>query len=292
MLYVGATPVFVDIQDLDQPHISIESASIKCTSRTKAVIVMHYGGYVADLPAWRSFCDSRGLKLIEDAAHSPAVGAVGRLSDASAFSFFSNKNMSTAEGGMLTARNPAVLRRFRQLRAHGMSADTLTRHRGHAYSYDVTLLGFNYRLDELRAAMGLAQLSRLPDWNRRRKKLSDHYRKLISGQIPQVVIPFAKEHPTAAHLLPILLPPEVNRQSLMDHLRNDGIQSSIHYPPIHRFSYYSGKFPGIILPKTEEFCDRELTLPLHPSLKEEEVAFVVNSIQRAFSQSAPRRASF
>ncbi len=281
VLYVGATPVFVDIQGMDIPHISLGDAKTKCTPRTKAVVVMHYGGYLVDLPAWRSFSDEKGLIMIEDAAHAPAIGAVGRWSDASAFSFFSNKNMSTAEGGMIIARNASALQRMRHLRSHGMTTDTLTRHRGHAYSYDVTMLGYNYRMDELRAAMGLVQLARLPHWNKRRYELSNCYRKLLAAHIPEVVIPFNQTHETVAHLMPVLLPAGMNRQKIMDHLRDDGIQSSIHYPPIHKFSYYLERCPKVRLPRTEEFCSRELTLPLHPSMNENDVKRVVESLRKA-----------
>ena len=281
VLYVGAKPVFVDIQGVDVPHISLENAKAKCTPRTKAVIVMHYGGYPVDLAAWRSFCDANGLVLIEDAAHAPGAGAVGRLSDASAFSFFSNKNMTTAEGGIITSRNASALQRIRHLRAHGMTTDTLTRHRGHAYSYDVTMLGYNYRMDELRAAMGLVQLARLPHWNKRRYGLTNCYRLSLAAHIPEVLVPFDHTYETAAHLMPILLPAGINRQKIMDHLREDGIQSSIHYPPIHHFSYYRERFSNVMLPKTEEFCARELTLPLHPSLTENDVDRVVQSLRKA-----------
>jgi dTDP-4-amino-4,6-dideoxygalactose transaminase len=282
VLYVGGSPVFLDIQGLEKPLISMEDAKSKCTSKTKAVIVMHYGGYVADLEAWRSFCDAKQLLLIEDAAHSPAVAAVGRWSDASAFSFFSNKNMSTAEGGMVIARDSSVLQRVRQLRAHGMSTDTLTRHRGHAYSYDVTMLGYNYRMDELRAAVGLAQLPRLPSWNNKRQDLSNLYRRMMATQIPEVMIPFDPAHETAAHLMAILLPARTDRKKIIDQLRENGIQTSIHYPPIHHFSYYQQNFPGIHLPKTEEFCGRELTLPLHPGMTQKDVIQVVETFRRAF----------
>ena len=281
VLYVGATPVFVDIQELDIPHISLEDAKAKCTPRTKAVVVMHYGGYPVDLAAWRSFCDEKGLILIEDAAHAPAVSSVGRWSDASAFSFFSNKNMSTAEGGMILARDTSVLQRIRYMRSHGMTTDTLARDRGHAYSYDVIVLGYNYRMDELRAAMGLVQLAHLPQWNKRRYELSNYYRQLLDAQIPEVGVPFDQTQETAAHLMAVLLPAKVNRQSVMDHLREDGIQSSIHYPPIHKFSYYLETFPDVMLPRTEEFCARELTLPLHPSLTEDDVKWVVESLRKA-----------
>jgi dTDP-4-amino-4,6-dideoxygalactose transaminase len=281
ILYVGATPVFVDIQEIDKPHISLEDAKTKRTPRTKAALVVHYGGYLVDWAAWRLFANKNGLVIIEDAAHAPAVGPVGRWSDAAAFSFFSNKNMSTAEGGMVLAGNASLVQRMRYMRAHGMTTDTLTRHRGHAYSYDVGMLGYNYRMDELRAAIGLAQLARLPHWNRRRCELSGCYRQRLAACIPEVVVPFDEKHETAAHLMPVLLPPGVDRQKVMANLRDEGIQSSIHYPPIHRFSYYLEKFPGVSLPKTEDFCARELTLPLHPLLTEDNVKHISDSLRKA-----------
>jgi dTDP-4-amino-4,6-dideoxygalactose transaminase len=283
VLYVGASPVFVDIQGLEKPHISVEDAEPKCTAKTKAVVVMHYGGYVADLAIWRRFCGAKQLLLIEDAAHAPGIAGVGRWSDAASFSFFSNKNMSTAEGGMVIARDPSVLQRIRHLRAHGMSTDTLTRHRGHAYTYDVTMLGYNYRMDELRAAVGLTQLPRLPSWNRKRQALSNLYRLMMAAQIPEAAIPFDSAHKTAAHLMPILLPAGVDRKKTIEHLREIGIQTSVHYPPIHHFSYYQHNFPGVHLPKTEEFCGRELTLPLHPGMTEQDANQVVNSLKGVLS---------
>ncbi len=283
ILYSGATPIFVDIEREDLPLISLEDADVKCTPKTRAAIVMHYGGYTVDLAGWRAFADRRGLKLIEDASHSPGVGQVGRLSDAAAFSFFSNKNMTTCEGGMVLASETSVLDRVRLMRSHGMSSVTLDRHRGHAYSYDVTLRGYNYRMDELRAAMGLVQLERLEGWNRRRKELSDHYLDVISDRLSVVKTPFEKRHETSAHLMPIILPEEVDRHKVMDVLRQNGVQSSIHYPPVHRFSFYQELFPNVSLPKTEHFAARELTLPLHPGLNESDVERVVSILQIAIS---------
>ena len=279
VLYVGATPVFVDIESEECPHISLQDAIQKTTSRTRAVIVMHYAGYLVDLPAWRKFADDNGLKLIEDAAHAPAVGAVGQIGDASAFSFFSNKNMCTAEGGMLLARDSAVLERAKTFRSHGMTTSTLDRHRGHANSYDVTQLGFNYRLDELRASIGLVQLAKVQAWNARRQHLTDIYREVFAARIPEVTIPFAMGQETAAHLLPILLPSKVNRDQLMADLRTAKIQSSIHYPPVHKFSYYRERFPSVSLPKTENYHARELSLPIHPALKESDIEIIADAIR-------------
>lgn len=281
IMYTGATPVFIDIEGPDLPHICIEDAAAKLTPRTKAVIIMHYGGYLVDLPKWRSFADAHGLILIEDAAHAPATGEVGIWGDASAFSFFTNKNMTTAEGGMVLARDRSVLERTRLLRAHGMTTNTLDRYRGHAYTYDVIMLGYNCRMDELRAAMGLVQLSHLPSWNARRRELNHFYRKLISERLPDVSVPFELNHETAAHLMPILLPNGVDRTLIMKKLRQAGIQTSIHYPPAHRFSYYEGRFPVTVLPKTEHFSSCELTLPLHQSLIKEDVEKVVWTLGNA-----------
>jgi dTDP-4-amino-4,6-dideoxygalactose transaminase len=284
VLYVGAKPVFIDIIDLNHPHLSLEHAKTKLTSRSRAVMVMHYGGYLVDLAAWRSFCTTHGLLMIEDAAHAPAVGSVGLLSDAAAFSFFSNKNMSTAEGGMVLARDSEVLERARRLRAHGMTTDTLNRHRGHSFSYDVTMLGYNYRMDELRAAIGLIQLSRLQAWNQKRRELSTMYRQLLSREVPDVMVPFCLSHETAAHLMPVLLPKNIDRLKVMAHLREHRIQSSIHYPPAHLFSFYLEQFPNIKLSTTEEFGERELSLPLHPSMDQNDVIRVVETLRQALTQ--------
>jgi dTDP-4-amino-4,6-dideoxygalactose transaminase len=285
VLYAGATPVFADINSLSSPHTSLQDAQAKCSSKTKAVIVMHFGGYVADLAEWRFFADRNMLYLIEDAAHAPGVDGVGSLSDAAAFSFFGNKNMSTAEGGMITARDSSVIERMRRLRAHGMTTDTLTRHRGHAYSYDVSMVGYNYRMDELRAAVGMVQLARLRDWNEIRRKFSRKYRNIISRKAPEIIIPFSEEHPTAAHLMAVVLPEGINRFRVMDYMRDQGIQTSIHYPPIHKFSYHRAKFPGVFLPHTESFADRELTLPLHPSLAEDDIDKIVSALRVGMRQS-------
>ncbi len=279
VLYVGATPVFVDIDSLECPHISLEDAQRNLTDKTKAVIVMHYGGYLVDLARWREFADRHQLFLVEDAAHAPGIGTV--VGDAAAFSFFSNKNMTTAEGGMVLAPRSAVLEKIRAKRSHGMTTGTLDRHVGHAYSYDVTTLGYNYRMDELRAALGLCQLSHLKAWNAKRRALTKLYRQLLAKHCPTVRVPFKSSDVTAAHLLPVLLSDGVEREQVMGELRAAGIQSSIHYPPVHHFSYYRARFPNIELVKTERFCQRVITLPLSPSLEELDLEKIVKTLQSA-----------
>ncbi len=281
VVQVGATPVFVDIEDITRPHISIDDATRRITSRTRAIIVMHYGGSEIDLRPWRALADAHGLRLFEDAAHAAGLKGVGVLSESASFSFFSNKNMTTAEGGMVIVADEKARDRTRLLRAHGMTASTLDRDRGRAVGYDVVDCGHNFRMDELRAAIGLVQLARLDEWNQSRRDLADHYRQALAASLPTVVVPFDQNHRSTAHIMSVVLPDAADRGEVMQSLRDARIQSSVHYPPIHQFEYYRRMFPPTGLPTTEEFGRRELTLPLHPGLRTDDVDRVVNSLGSA-----------
>src|ERR1700730_1726296 len=237
--YVGARPVFVDIESPEVPLMALDEAEAKCTARTKAVIMVHFGGYLAQRDAWQSFARRKGLLLIEDAAHAPGLPAAGTFGEAAAFSFYGNKNMTTAEGGAIITRDRALGESIRCARSHGMTSGTRQRLDSRSPDYDVTMLGFNYRMDEMRAALGLAQLKRLPEWNDIRRRLSLHYRQLIAGHCPSVMAPFADPWPFAHHLMPVVLPTAVNRQAVIDRLRKRGIQTTGHYPPVHRLTLYN-----------------------------------------------------
>jgi dTDP-4-amino-4,6-dideoxygalactose transaminase len=280
--YVGAQPVFVDIESAEVPLMSLDEAEAKCTARTKAVIIVHFGGYLADRDAWQSFARRKGLLLIEDAAHAPGLPAAGTFGEAAAFSFYGNKNMTTAEGGAVITRTPALGETIRRARSHGMTSSTRQRLDSRSPDYDVTILGFNYRMDELRAAVGLAQLKRLPDWNDIRRRLSLRYRQFIALLCPSVTVPFGDPWwPSAHHLMPVVLPTAISRQAIIDRLRERGIQTTVHYPPVHRLTFYKDLCPDSHLPRTEEFSRRELTLPLHPRMTPETVELVVNALAAA-----------
>jgi len=281
VLYTGAKLVMADIGNVSAPIMGPQQAEPLVGSRTRAVVVVHYGGYESDMTAWRAFCDHYSLHLIVDAAHSTGAEFAGRGADAACYSFFPNKNMTTAEGGMLMARDPEVLARGRKLRSHGMTTLTLERHKGHAFSYDVTMLGHNYRLDELRAALGLAQLGRLDAMVGRRRDISLLYRTLLAQELSEVMMTFSADWPSAAHLVTVLLPIGADRLKVMAGLRERGVQSSIHYPPVHHFSCHRKILGDISLPVSEEYCRRTLTLPLHPALSEEDVAYVIESLGKA-----------
>jgi dTDP-4-amino-4,6-dideoxygalactose transaminase len=288
VLYVGGTPIFVDIVSPALPFMSLEDAAAKCTARTKAVILVHFAGYLVDLAPWKAFARERGVLLIEDAAHAAGLPGVGTLGEAAAFSFYGNKNMTTAEGGVVLARDPAVRDAVRRGRGHGLTSGTFERRSSRTKTYDMTMLGFNYRLDELRAAIGLVQLGHLGEWNAKRTALAELYRTLLEERCPGVMVPFEPERTSVHHIMPVILPGLIDRQDIIDHLRAKGIQTTIHYPPAHQFSFYCGLYPDVSLPRTEDFADRELTLPLHPRMAASDVETVTRSLAEALGGCARR----
>ncbi|MGG5817784.1 DegT/DnrJ/EryC1/StrS family aminotransferase [Falsiroseomonas sp. HW251] len=281
VLYVGATPVFVDIVSLARPLLSLADAEAKLTPRTKAVILVHFAGKLADREAWQTFARRHGLYLVEDAAHVIGLEGVGTFGEAAAFSFYGNKNMTTAEGGMVLARSPELLERVRRLRGHGMTTGTFERLLARHADYDVTMLGYNYRMDELRAAIGLVQLRHLDAWNEKRRVLRAAYEAELPRECPAVLIPFSDDEPSANHIMPALLPKGVSRRGVAASMREAGVQTTMHYPPVHQLSFYRDRFPDRALPVTEEFCDCEITLPLHPKMRQSDVVRVVETLADA-----------
>ena len=282
--YTGAQPVFVDIQSESDLNIAPRAIEEAITPKTRAIIVVHYGGYACDMPAILSLAKEHNLVVIEDAAH--AIGSrldrrmLGTWGATGCYSFFSNKNMTTGEGGMLVTDDDDLAARLRTLRSHGMTSMTWDRHKGHAWSYDVVDLGYNYRIDEIRSALGRVQLRKLPRNNQLRREWDATYRQLLLKSCPSIVIPFqGHAGESACHLLPILLPHGMPRVSFMEAMKARGIQTSIHYPPIHQFSAFRSDGPvGTKLSMTESVGAREVTLPLYPSLKPSDIRFVVEAV--------------
>jgi dTDP-4-amino-4,6-dideoxygalactose transaminase len=293
VLYTGARPVFVDIGGPEHLTMSAADAARKVTPHTKAMMVMHYAGYPCDMAALITLAREHRLKIIEDAAHAPGgmyqsgEGAkmLGTLGEVGCFSFFANKNMTTGEGGLVATRDPELAAIIRLARSHGMSSLTWDRHQGHSLSYDVSILGYNYRIDEMRAVLGLVQLAKLPEANTRRRELTRLYREKLAN-VPGLVPPFAREvEASACHLFPLVLPPGTDRPAFMAALADKGIQTSIHYPPIHRFSYYRGLWPPDFdhgLPQTEAVAPRLVTLPLFPTMTAEQLDRVVTAVREFF----------
>jgi dTDP-4-amino-4,6-dideoxygalactose transaminase len=291
--YCGARPVFADIESLDFWNIGARTIAAVLTPATRAIVVVHYAGYPCDMPAIAALAKERGLSLVEDVAHAPGASIAGRAlgawGDAGCFSFFSNKNMTTAEGGMLTTARDDVADRVRKLRSHGMTTLTLDRHKGHAFGYDVVELGYNYRMSELNAAVGLVQLDRLAVGNARRAQWVQRYRRRLEA-MPRLSVPFGRfGGQSAYHLMPVLLPREVERHAVMAQMKERGVQTSIHYRPVDTFSAYvqAGLGPSDAVPLSHDVGARVITLPLYPAMGEAAVDYVCDVLEEALDQAPP-----
>jgi dTDP-4-amino-4,6-dideoxygalactose transaminase len=295
VLYTGARVRFTDIAGVEELNISPEAIEKNITPATKAILVVHYGGFPCRMEAVMEIAARHGLGVIEDAAHAPGASlagkALGTLGDAGCFSFFSNKNLSTGEGGMLVTNRDDVAEKVRLMRSHGMTTLTWDRHRGHAHSYDVVELGYNYRIDEIRSALGLAQLHKLEDNNGRRKAITVKYWQAFNGT--GLDLPFRDSlgqpggSEPAYHIFPILLPRGTDREQFIGLMKEAGIQTSIHYPPIHQFSYYRKHYAGVSLPLTEDAAGREVTLPLYPTMSAEQQQLVISTVCRVLDEIDP-----
>jgi dTDP-4-amino-4,6-dideoxygalactose transaminase len=282
IVQTDARPVFCDVRgglDLNAGASELEAG---VGPAAKGVVVLHYGGFACDMGAVLELAERRGLVVIEDAAHAPGstwqdrpCGTIGRLG---CFSFFSNKNLATGEGGMVVTDDDELAANVRLHRSHGMTTLTWDRHRGHAASYDVLAPGFNYRFDEIRAAIGLVQLARLEAENAARRRIARTYRDALHG-VSGIELAFADrlgEESSAHHLAVAILPMDVDRDAVRQRLAAKRIQTSVHYPPIHRFSAYRDS--GRPLPNLDALSDRLLTIPLFGHMRDEQVQAVIDGV--------------
>ena len=282
--YTGANVVFADIESEDWLCICPRSIEEKINERTRAIVVMHYAGFACDMPEILRVAKKYHLAVIEDAAH--AVGAslggkpLGTWGDVGCYSFFGNKNMTTAEGVVLVTDDDRLADKVRILRSHGMTTLTWDRHQGHASTYDVVDLGYNYRIDEIRAALGREQLKKLPAGNVRREVLVERYREELAERLPALGLPFSEKRGLSSqHIFPVLLPEGADRQSFREALKADGIQTSFHYPPVHHFRIYRQE--GEELWMTENAARRQVTLPLFPGMTDAQQSLVIESVVKA-----------
>lgn len=279
--YVGAKAVFCDIEGLDRPVIDPVEIKRNITPKTKAIIVMHYGGFSCDMDAIMDIAKEHGLKVVEDACHAPMSEHKGRklgtIGDIGCFSFFSNKNISTGEGGMIVTNDEAIAKRAKLLRSHGMTTMSYERSKGHATQYDIVDLGYNFRMDDLRASLGIVQLRKLVADVPKRAEIRALYLKYLKGQ-QKIKIPFADDSSICSnYIFPITIEDPEQRDAVRNELHDHGIQTSVHYPPIHKFSVYKEEYRE--LPKTDLFATSTLTLPMYGKLTENDVEYICNKLK-------------
>lgn len=283
--YVGAIPVFCDITGYEDFGLDPEHIERLITDRTKAIIPMHYAGFPCNMDRITDIARKHNLYVIEDACHGPLseykgkkLGAIG---DAGCFSFFSNKNISTGEGGVLVTNHEDVYNRVKLARSHGMTTMSYQRAAGHATSYDIQSLGFNYRLDDIRATLACVQLSKLDSDIKKRAKVRQWYENRLE-KIESIIIPYKKcEETVSNYIFPILLKnsDRMKRDKFRSCLQEKGIQTSVHYPAVHHFSIYSDYKAD--LPNTEYVTDNEVTLPMYGALTEQEINYICDAVETA-----------
>jgi dTDP-4-amino-4,6-dideoxygalactose transaminase len=283
--YTGATPVFADILGPENPSLDPADVERKLTPQTKAVCIVHFGGYAARVDELAELCSARGIVLIEDCAHVPSATLrgqkLGTFGLASAFSFFSNKVLAVGEGGVVATDDDDVAELARLLRSNAMTAGTWQKHNRVAEGYDVVGLGYNYRIDEPRSALLLSRLAKLPSDIVRRRELTRQYRAGLAG-VDGIVVPFRDEdvEESCCYVMAIFLEnPDRQgplRRALLDKHR---VQTSMFYPSIHRFSAYRELAAGTSLPRTELASRTEVTLPLFTHMTSEQVERVVRGIR-------------
>ena len=284
--YVGATPVFCDIIGSEHLNINPEEIEQKISRKTKAIVVVHMAGFPARMDEIMEIARKHNLKVIEDACHGPLSEykgkKLGTFGDCAAFSFFSNKNISTGEGGMFITNNEEMAKKARLLRSHGMTTMSYQRASGHATTYDILELGYNYRMDDIRAAIAIEQLKKLPADLETRIKVRQRYVENLS-KVEGVVVPFADNKEFVSnYIMPVVLTDGDSsyRDAVRDKIHAAGIQTSVHYPAVHRFSIYK-EFPAE-LPQTDFVTDHEITLPMYAALTMDQVDTICSVLKSVF----------
>ncbi len=300
--YVDATPVFADLRSTDDLTIDPADIRRKITPKTKAIVVMHYAGFPCAMDQIVDIAAEFQLKIVEDACHSPLSQyarpaasyasvkqgtALGTIGDIGVFSFFSNKNISTGEGGMLVTNDEAVYEQAKLLRSHGMTTMSYERAKGHATSYDILDLGYNFRMDDIRASLGIVQMKKLPGDLKQRAEVRSWYLEELKG-IPELGVPFADyEGHVSNYIMPVVLKDSTRevRDELRESMQKEGIQTSVHYPAVHRFSIYKA-LPSD-LPITDYVTDNEVTLPMYGNLKQGDVKCVCDALKQHLLAKSP-----
>jgi len=288
ILHAGATPVLADVRE-DDYNIDVAEIERLVTPRTKAVMPMHYGGLPCRMDELQALADAHGLRVIEDAAH--AIGAryrdrpIGTLSDASVFSFYPIKPITTGQGGMLTTNDAELADQVRLLSLHGLSKNAWNRYsKGGSAEYQVLAPGFNYAMTDIQAALGIHQLRKLDAFQARRTHIANQYNALFAD-VPELIRPPEREETVHAwHLYPIRIHLDrvtIDRAQFIDELRERGIGTSVHFIPIHLHPYYRDALslgPGDF-PVAEKVYENLISLPIYPRMDDDAVERVAAAVR-------------
>ena len=287
VLACNAKPVVADINK-ENFFFSISNLKKNITKRTKAIIPVHIYGQVCNIDEILDLAKDHNLKVVEDCAH--AVGTfhkskhVGTLGNTGCFSFYPTKNITTAEGGMVTTNSKEVAEKIRQLRSHGMTKSLKSRYSSeYPWVFDIVEPGYNYRLDEIRAALGITQLKRIKKINELRKSASMYYHKNLQN-IPGIILPDMvtdRSHSYHLYTIRVTKPFKLSRNQLYKKLKNNGIRTTVYWMPIHEYAAYRKFAKKSNVANTAKIYDEILALPLFPNISKKHQDAVIKVIKSA-----------
>ncbi|BCN32510.1 UDP-4-amino-4,6-dideoxy-N-acetyl-beta-L-altrosamine transaminase [Anaeromicropila herbilytica] len=282
VLYCGGTPVFADINP-DTYNIDPNEIRKKITSKTKAIIAVHYTGQPCDMNEIHKIAKEHNLIVIEDAAH--ALGAdykgkkIGSISDMTTFSFHPVKHITTGEGGMITTNSKEFYDSLILFRSHGITRDTnrMTHNEGDWY-YEQLELGYNYRMTDIQCALGINQIKKLDNFIERRKKLVENYNNAFK-ELDNIIIPFQKDECHNSWHLYVIQVQNIDRKHVFDRLREKGIGVNVHYIPVYKQPYYlKNGYDKECCHNAEEFYSKAISLPLYSDLTDEQQSYVIKQV--------------
>ena len=291
VVYQGGTPIFVDV-DADSLLIDHLLLKNKINSKTKAVIAVDYAGQPCNYDALRAIAAENHLLLISDACH--ALGAkyrgqmVGSLADLTVFSFHPVKHITTGEGGMVVTDNEEYASRMRCFRNHGIQSDHRQRNKTGTWYYEMTDLGYNYRLTDIQCALGLSQLRRLPEWIQRRRDIAQMYDKAFANNTEIKPLKVKADVFHVYHLYVITLSSKLkgHRSEIFSSLRNAGIGVNVHYIPVHLHPFYKKNFgtSSGSCPVAESAYESILSLPMFPKMTNQDVNRVIAEVENTLAK--------
>lgn len=272
VLYEGGTPVFVDI-DPNTMNINPDEIEKLITKKTKAIMVVHFTGQLCEMKKIKKIADKYNLKIIEDAAHAIGTKDVGKYGDLSTFSFHPVKNMTTGEGGMVITNNEKYYKKLLSFRNHGITSYQERK----SHSYDMSSLGYNYRLTDIQCALGISQLKKLPSFITRRKQIANMYDESFK-LYPHLLQPLTQTHDNSYHIYIIKLNEKFDRDYVFNKLREKKIGVNVHYLPIYQHSYYKSINITANCPDADRVYKQIITLPIFPTLTNVEINYVIKNI--------------
>jgi dTDP-4-amino-4,6-dideoxygalactose transaminase len=287
-VHVGATPRFADVAGPTEPWLSAEAVAAAINERTRAIVTMHYGGHLGETIELAELARKHDLVLIEDAAHAAGSWLQGRhagtFGTVGAFSFSASKNLGIGEGGMVVTANDELAARVGHLSWHGLGSQIWQRHHQSAPVYELGALGFNYRFDDPRAALVHSRLERLDVDNERRGAIDRFYRAAFApNELIEPTAPPPAGERSSYCLFTAVLDPSVDREWFRQATAERGVQTSVHYPLLHRSGIHAQ--PGVQLPRSEDYGRRCITLPLYPQMEQWQVELVAETVDEVLSQA-------